>query len=286
MVLELDFSDVWLLPRKPIDSAAFEGLADQRPRRVCFGSTHANALKRSEGKFPFILTLPFRDTIGPLLGEDLALGLYPSKFDTRVWCGFASEEETAPLRSWIGKHKGEIFIRDLLDLSTALGLNMDENGYTPLGDLEHQAKYEESKPAIRMLSEGIAGFINHHSLYGLAEVICAVPPRPTKTFDLPTELARQVSERVEMPVVQSGQWANAKPHMKEVAACAKWDALEQAGLSFDPAEVAGKKVVLLDDLYQSGATMNFVAGKLKEAGATRIFGLSVVKSRRDTDNMR
>lgn len=39
-----------------------------------------------------------------------------------------------------------------------------------------------------------------------------------------------------------------------------------------------KNVILLDDLYMSGLSMQYVAMKLKEAGADRIFGLSIVKS--------
>ncbi len=43
-------------------------------------------------------------------------------------------------------------------------------------------------------------------------------------------------------------------------------------------------ILLLDDLYQSGITMQYVAMKLQKAGAEKIFGLSIVKSLNDTDN--
>ena len=43
-------------------------------------------------------------------------------------------------------------------------------------------------------------------------------------------------------------------------------------------------IILLDDIYQSGTTIQFVAMKLIEAGAKRIFGLTTVKARRNTDN--
>lgn len=37
-----------------------------------------------------------------------------------------------------------------------------------------------------------------------------------------------------------------------------------------------------DDLYMSGVSMQYVAMKLKEAGASRVLGLSIVKSRSNT----
>ena len=86
------------------------------------------------------------------------------------------------------------------------------------------------------------------------------------------------------PVATSGKWAKEKPQLKETSEKKKWLALESAELSFSAEEMGGKKFLLIDDLYQSGATMNFVAGKLKEAGANRVFGLSLVKSLRDSDN--
>jgi predicted amidophosphoribosyltransferase len=43
-------------------------------------------------------------------------------------------------------------------------------------------------------------------------------------------------------------------------------------------------VILLDDKYQSGATANFVGGKLYEAGADRVLGLFCVKTWSNSDN--
>lgn len=55
------------------------------------------------------------------------------------------------------------------------------------------------------------------------------------------------------------------------------------GLTAGPS-VIGKRVILFDDKYQSGMTLQFVASKLLEAGATDVYGLCAVKTWRDTDN--
>ena len=44
-------------------------------------------------------------------------------------------------------------------------------------------------------------------------------------------------------------------------------------------------VILLDDLYQSGVTFQYVGMKLLSSGASRILGLSLVKGRGDRDNL-
>lgn len=39
-----------------------------------------------------------------------------------------------------------------------------------------------------------------------------------------------------------------------------------------------KCILLVDDLYKSGLTMQYVAMMLKNAGCSRVFGLTLVKS--------
>jgi orotate phosphoribosyltransferase-like protein len=48
--------------------------------------------------------------------------------------------------------------------------------------------------------------------------------------------------------------------------------------------VEDRLVVVIDDLYQSGATLWMYAKFLKEQGATHVIGLPCVKSLRDSDN--
>ena len=48
--------------------------------------------------------------------------------------------------------------------------------------------------------------------------------------------------------------------------------------------VAERLVVIVDDLYQSGATLWAYAEHLKSQGAAHVMGLPCVKSMRDSDN--
>lgn len=59
----------------------------------------------------------------------------------------------------------------------------------------------------------------------------------------------------------------------------KLDALLDSHLVIaDDVDLEGKSILLVDDLYQSGLTMQYVAMILKNAGCSRVFGLTLVKS--------
>ncbi|MDR1492454.1 MAG: hypothetical protein LBT05_07020 [Planctomycetaceae bacterium] len=50
-------------------------------------------------------------------------------------------------------------------------------------------------------------------------------------------------------------------------------------------DITGKTVCIIDDLYQSGVSMWSYAKFLKERGAKYVFGISCVKTLKDTDNI-
>lgn len=60
---------------------------------------------------------------------------------------------------------------------------------------------------------------------------------------------------------------------------AKLNALLNSGLQIaDDVDLKDKNIVLVDDLYKSGLTMQYIAMMLKKAGCSRVFGLTLVKS--------
>lgn len=59
----------------------------------------------------------------------------------------------------------------------------------------------------------------------------------------------------------------------------KLEALLKSNLKVSEAvDLKGKNVMLVDDLYNSGLTMQYVAMRLKELGVFRVFGVTLVKS--------
>ena len=54
--------------------------------------------------------------------------------------------------------------------------------------------------------------------------------------------------------------------------------------SVDSEAFKGKRVLIVDDLYQSGASINAFAMKLQEVGAKELVAISCEKTCRNTDN--
>ena len=68
--------------------------------------------------------------------------------------------------------------------------------------------------------------------------------------------------------------------MKDVeTADEKLNMIQSWGLTFGAGlDLKDKNVLLVDDMYYSGVTMQYIAMKMKEAGAKRVFGMALVKS--------
>ena len=73
------------------------------------------------------------------------------------------------------------------------------------------------------------------------------------------------------------------PALKTLSLADKLAALSQAFTLNESVE--DKTILLIDDLYQSGATLWSLAKFLKSHGAREVYGLACAKSWRDTDNV-
>jgi predicted amidophosphoribosyltransferase len=116
-----------------------------------------------------------------------------------------------------------------------------------------------------------------------------VPPNPEKNFDLPYRVTSRVSEKVGKQYVTDGFVFNRqKSSVKESLFNEKWKLWENAEISFQKAssfDVNDKTIILIDDKYQSGITIQYIAMKLQQAGAREVYGLTFVKTLSDTDNV-
>lgn len=186
---------------------------------------------------------------------------------------------------WQERYASLIFLRDNLDCSVAVDFNLASAGiYTELGQAEHDAKASREAEAIKKLAGACVETIEKVLFYRECDAICAVPPAPGKDWDLPTELARYVAMKTgKENLSQRVKFLKAKESVKSISLDDKWKALENAALKAG-SDFKRKKVILLDDKYQSGTTAQFVASRLYDAGAAEVNGLFCVKTWRDTDN--
>jgi hypoxanthine phosphoribosyltransferase len=111
------------------------------------------------------------------------------------------------------------------------------------------------------------------------------PSDPEKPFDLPSHLATAVAQSLGAPNLSAFVTTISKrPSLKATASHAKLATI-QGTIAVEASPFAEKSVLLIDDLYQSGVSLNYVAKLLLQAGASRVLGLSCEKTCRNDDNV-
>lgn len=254
------------------------------PHRIHFATTHSEALKRNKGSsFIGSFSIPFSNTVEPFFNSVTGLDLFPNKADpVKKWRSIKDEDEFNIIAGFISKFKNLVFLKDALALSAAFDFNkIDNETHTKIGKLRKRTKFEGDLRAKEILVNRIPEKIKNIPFYCESDVICAVPSG--RSFL--KEIAGSVSKGLKISDVSDCiRWTDKRENIIDTPIDKKWEKLEESGLVVD-ADLTGKTVLLLDDLYQSGITMQYVAMKLQKAGAVRIYGLSIVKSLNDTDNV-
>jgi hypothetical protein len=167
---------------------------------------------------------------------------------------------------------------------------------TPTGHLFHQYKYERNRGVLDCIAD-----VMIHCLWRLPYLdrtqkhsLSFIPPRPNKGIDLPRDLvetmAGRLSESRLLPEADSILYPSLvidKPEFKDLTWDRKhevWRRIYSCGAVSMSGSVKGKRLIVIDDLYQSGNTIWSYAGYLKELGSAAVHGLVYVKTLRDTDN--
>ena len=97
-------------------------------------------------------------------------------------------------------------------------------------------------------------------------------------FNQSIEIAREVSKSLKLPLVSNclTRIKNTQPQV-ELSAEARKENVKDIFVCQDKKEILGKKILLIDDLYTTGATMEEAARVLKESGAKEVWGVVVAR---------
>jgi predicted amidophosphoribosyltransferase len=172
----------------------------------------------------------------------------------------------------------------------ALGFNFESEpgNFTKFGRLERYAKRNRCPEAVKSIAEKMVKVIKQFEPLKNATAICAVPKHEGKDFHLPEKLAELVAMSLAKPdITPCFTFGADKPSLTGLNVNEKWDRLATCNFEAKTTEIPVKneKIILIDDKYQSGITIHFVASKLLELGASEIYGLCAVKTWSDDDNM-
>ena len=167
--------------------------------------------------------------------------------------------------------------------STHLGVN--EHGYdvfdtrrSELGELLYQLKYRSDVPAADKIIEAVVTFLQHSR--NKFDLIVPVPPSGKRQIQPVIILARGIGEKLGLPVVECVTTTRPATQLKGVVDSGRRKELLDGLYDVDRTCTQRKSILLFDDLYRSGATMNAVTDLLLNQGkAAAVRVLTVTKTR-------
>jgi len=148
---------------------------------------------------------------------------------------------------------------------------------SPLGELVFRLKYREDRSVIPWIVEAIIGFMKASNIN--PDVIVPMPPsnlqrRFQPVIEVGIDLAKTLGIAFNATSLKKPK---STPQMKDLGDfSARVAVLEAAFLS--DREMEGKCVLLLDDLFQSGATMNVAAPK-NQGLVNSVYALALTRTR-------
>jgi hypothetical protein len=247
------------------------------------------------------VVLPFANTYENAFGSMCDINSYAhhGKADRLIiFLNGTEEDAEAPAGAveWVEKVGQPVAMKDFLAISFAL--DYDRHGGNPqkpqtaIGALRARSKpyggnvaTVQTKEAADKLVEHCVTFLNAMGCYSSADCVVAMPPSDaSKAYNLPRYLAKRIAEEWGREDLSKHVTGKARNSIKEVPLAHKLDTL-LGTIEVVDGVFSGRKVLLLDDLYQSGVSMNYCGLLLLQAGAKKIFGLACEKTCRNDDNV-
>jgi hypothetical protein len=146
---------------------------------------------------------------------------------------------------------------------------------TPAGNRVSRGKYwsGEREGSLEKLSRAIAVAIQLHPAFAATTSILSVPGSDGTGSSFGEELARMVADRCEIPLIVPVCVHGARTPRKNGGQ------INDGDFRID-SQMAGA-VLVVDDVYQSGATMAEVARAALESGAVEVYGMTAVRTMRN-----
>ncbi len=177
------------------------------------------------------------------------------------------------------------YVLDLHTISSTL-IGQNQFGHldfdtvrSELGELVYRLKYKTDRSALMPIVEVAADFVKKWNIR--LDAVPPVPPSKTDRLLQPVnEIATQLANSLGVVLNTTAlKKSKTTQQMKDIGDfSARTAALESSITSTN--ELTGKHVLLSDDLFQSGATMNVAARVLKQQGLVEhVYALALTRTR-------
>jgi len=151
-----------------------------------------------------------------------------------------------------------------------------------IGELLYRLKYKSDKTALDEIIDTVANFLeNHREIIDAIAAIIPVPPSKNRAFQPVLEITKSLSLRIKIPfhddvLVKTRETSE----LKDVFEYEKRMELLKNAFDIGSNLLNGKSILLFDDLFRSGATLNAITEILYNRGkVSNVFVLTLTKTR-------
>lgn len=169
----------------------------------------------------------------------------------------------------IGKWKSGI----ALDIHTvsSIRVGVNEQGHdvydttrSEIGELLYRLKYRNDLAAANDIVATAAAYLTPHQQK--FDMIVPVPPSSARPVQPVITLAKGIGDATNLPVIECVTLTRAATQLKGVTDPEKRKELLAGLHAVDTSQTRGKRILLFDDLFRSGSTMNAITDLLLGAG--------------------
>jgi competence protein ComFC len=151
--------------------------------------------------------------------------------------------------------------------------------YSEVGGLMNRLKYHNDKSSLPKLVATAVSFIRSWGI----EFTAIVPVPPSKiyrTFQPVLALANEIANTFKVPILKSAiRKAKQIPELKNVYDPEERKRLLTGAFEVNQEAIKEQRILVVDDLYRSGATMNAITEVLLAAGASEVYAFAFTQTR-------
>lgn len=153
---------------------------------------------------------------------------------------------------------------------------------SPLGELLYRLKFKSDKSVLDEITTTVVDFLTNtwKVASGLQFLVPVPPSNLDRAFQPVTEIATKLSAELGLPLtLDSLVKTSETPELKDIDDLDKRKSVLEGVFQIKNACVKGKNILLFDDLYRSGATLNTATKVLYNAGVKNVYVLTLTRTR-------